>query len=94
MIFIYGLIKFLECYLFFYIKQLKIYEAIIVAIGFFIHFSTLGKQLTLIYLLILYLYLFYLIYLTYKIKKISTSFKFPMLIVILIAINLFYTYLK
>ncbi len=64
---LYGIIKFIECYIIFNIKNIKTYQAVIVFVGFVLHFSSIYYEISLTYKLLSIIYLIYLIYLVLKI---------------------------
>jgi len=97
MICFYVFIKFLETYIIFNIKKIKPYQAIIVIIGFMLHFHSINVEFSFEYLSSNVIYLVYLVYLAYLVvticKEDTFSTKLIMLFIVVLTIfSLLYEY--
>jgi len=88
MIYLYIFIKFLETYIIFNIKKIKVYQAVIVIIGFILHFFSRNIEFSFEYLSLSIIYLIYLFYLVVTICK-EDTFSTKLIMLFIVALTIF-----
>jgi|GEM_PF-2172672 len=89
MIYLYVFIKFLETYIIFNIKKIKPYHAVIVIIGFVLHFFSRNIEFSFEYLFLSMVYLIYLFYLVIVIYRKEDSFSTKLIMLVIIVLSIF-----